>query len=266
MNEQELISVVIPVYNGEKYVKKCLESILKQTYSNLEIIVVNDGSTDHTLTILERLSDMDHRVRILNQDNSGSVIARKNGVMYCSTESKYICFCDADDCMPVYAVDKLYQGCKQNNSEIAIGSMDRMIKGRTIKNRFVPSCFQESQNIGNGITYSHGEFIKKLYCSWFGITNVPVNLCGKLFSTSLIKQVMANMPKVVDFFGDDLIVTLNCMPLASQITIISDVVYHYRLGGGTTKYQSNMLKDWIFLYRYKKHSLFNIPCLKIFRI
>ena len=75
---KDLITVIINVYNGEKYIKKCLDSVIKQTYKNLEILIINDGSTDKTLNILKKYKDS--RIRIINQDNIGLSLSRNVGI------------------------------------------------------------------------------------------------------------------------------------------------------------------------------------------
>ena len=83
------VSIIVPVYNSEKYLKKCIQSIVSQTYDNYEIIVVNDGSTDNSLKILESFSDKYKNLFIINQSNSGSSEARKTGLRHISKDSRY---------------------------------------------------------------------------------------------------------------------------------------------------------------------------------
>ena len=91
----DLISVVIPIFNAEKYLKDCILSVLKQTYSNLEIILVNDGSTDTSLLICNEFCELDTRIRCINQKNAGVSVARNNGKK--NATGKYIIFVDSDD-------------------------------------------------------------------------------------------------------------------------------------------------------------------------
>ena len=91
----DLISVIIPAYNAEKYMDRCLNSIVKQSYNNLQIIVVNDGSTDNTKKILEKFAEADNRIVVINQKNGGVSQARNNGIYI--AKGKYMCFVDSDD-------------------------------------------------------------------------------------------------------------------------------------------------------------------------
>ena len=93
----ELISVIIPIYNDEKYLESCVESILEQTYTNIEIILVNDGSTDSTPLICEQLKQQDNRIKVLHKQNGGVGDARNAGLSMAT--GKYISFVDNDDRM-----------------------------------------------------------------------------------------------------------------------------------------------------------------------
>ena len=93
--KQEKISVIVPVYNGERYLKECIDSIRNQIYPNLQIIIVNDGSTDNTSVVCEQYARIDKRIQVVNKENAGLVAARKTGIEHAS--GKYIGFVDADD-------------------------------------------------------------------------------------------------------------------------------------------------------------------------
>jgi len=89
------ITIIIPVYNTEKYVEKCIESIINQTYKNLEIIIVNDGSTDNSYNICKKYCEIDERIILLTQDNQGLSVARNNALDIAT--GKYVEFVDSDD-------------------------------------------------------------------------------------------------------------------------------------------------------------------------
>lgn len=120
MKETDLVSIVIPVYNAQNYLFECIESVIAQTYKNIEIICVNDGSTDKSLSLLMQLSKCDDRIKIINQNNAGVTVARKNGVL--SSTGKWIVFSDADDIMPKNAIELLI-GASQGY-EIVIGQVE----------------------------------------------------------------------------------------------------------------------------------------------
>ncbi len=118
MNPNPLISIIIPVYNVEPYLKDCLDSVINQTYKNLEIILVNDGSTDNSKTICEEYKKKDSRIILINQKNSGLSSARNAGIKQSTGE--YISFIDSDDYVEKDYVEYLHNLVQTTNSKISI--------------------------------------------------------------------------------------------------------------------------------------------------
>ena len=117
------VSVIVPIYNNEKYLKECLDSICNQTLDDIEIICVNDGSEDNSLKILEEYKQKDNRIILLNQDNLGVSAARNNGIKIATGE--YIGFVDSDDYIDNDFYEKLYNSAIQNNSDMAVAGILR---------------------------------------------------------------------------------------------------------------------------------------------
>jgi len=113
---QTKVSVIIPVYNTEKYLEDCIKSVTKQTLEEIEIICINDGSTDKSLEILERLSNFDERIKILNRENRGSARARNEGIL--TAKGNYITFVDSDDKIEKTFLEKTYESANSNNADI----------------------------------------------------------------------------------------------------------------------------------------------------
>jgi len=122
------LSVVVPVYNVESYLEECLDSALRQTLHNLEVIAVDDGSTDGSLEILRRYEADDHRVRVYTQTNSGQGIARNLGVSHARAE--FVTFLDADDTVPPPAYEQMVRTLQRTGSDFVVGSARRMANGR----------------------------------------------------------------------------------------------------------------------------------------
>ena len=112
---KDLISVIINVYNGEKFIEKCLDSIVNQTYKNLEILIINDGSTDKTLKICKK--NKDKRIKIINTKNMGLSLSRNVGID--NAKGEYLYFVDADDFIELDAIEYLYNLCKKYDVRIA---------------------------------------------------------------------------------------------------------------------------------------------------
>ena len=117
MKKYPIISVIVPVYNVEKYLRKCIESILDQTYTNLEIILVDDGSPDNCGRICDEYAGRDSRVIVIHKENGGQSSARNAGLDI--AEGEYIAFLDSDDYMDTECLSKLYSYMTENNLEIS---------------------------------------------------------------------------------------------------------------------------------------------------
>lgn len=141
---QELVSVIIPVWNGEKYIKDCLYSVVGQTYKNVEIIIVDDGSEDHTVEICRRMQEMDQRIRIFCQKNQGVSVARNKGIELAA--GKYLVFLDSDDMLHPAFLEKTLARAGKTGADV-IGcrfrkvSTDRM---RAEANKDFGSCPAEN--------------------------------------------------------------------------------------------------------------------------
>lgn len=118
MQERPKISVIIPVYNTEKYLEKCLDSILNNTLKDIEIICVDDGSTDNSLNILEKYSKLDNRLKIIKQPNSGAATARNTGIDV--AKGDYFYFIDSDDYVQTSFLEKMYYQINSTHSDICL--------------------------------------------------------------------------------------------------------------------------------------------------
>lgn len=113
---RKLVSIIVPIYNTEKYLKKCIDSILVQTYDNLEVILVNDGSSDDSLNICKKYESFDSRIRIIDKKNGGLSSARNAGLDVCKGD--YITFVDSDDYLEKEAIELLVKAGNQYHADI----------------------------------------------------------------------------------------------------------------------------------------------------
>ena len=118
MFEKELISVVLPIYNVEKYLEDCIESVRRQTYRNLEIILVDDGSTDRSSVICDNYLQIDSRVKVIHKKNGGLSDARNVGIK--ASTGLYIALIDSDDLVAPEFIEDLYKQCMLTDSHVAI--------------------------------------------------------------------------------------------------------------------------------------------------
>ena len=130
MIQKKAVSVIIPIYNTGKYLKQCMDSIINQSLKGIEIICVNDGSTDNSLDILKEYSN----IKIINQKNQGLSIARNTGLKYANGE--YIYFCDSDDFLQLDALENLYLFAKHNNLDVLYFDGIAFFESEELKNKF----------------------------------------------------------------------------------------------------------------------------------
>ena len=114
------VSVIVPVYNVEKYVKRAVESIIKQNFTDLEILLVNDGSTDNSLQEINLITEKYKNVKVFTQENQGVSSARNLGIK--KAQGDYICFLDADDYLEDGVLNKFYSLCKENDLDVIRGA------------------------------------------------------------------------------------------------------------------------------------------------
>lgn len=171
----ELISVIIPVYNSEKFIDRCMESILNQTYGNLEIILVDDGSKDDSLKCCNDYADRDSRVKVFHKENGGSSSARNLGVR--NATGKYIGFVDSDD----YIEPDMYESLASvfdNNTDAVIAQMQSV--NRTDEGELVSGPFKDS---GEVVFLSSHEMYRQL------LTHVgDSSFCTKLIKADFMKD------------------------------------------------------------------------------
>lgn len=153
--KKNLISIIVPVYNVEKYLKRCIESIINQTYQNLEIILVDDGSTDNSLKLCNYYKTKDKRIKVIHQSNRGLSSARNSGLK--ESNGDYICFVDSDDWINLNFVKVLFETSQNTNSQIVECKTKKVYDFKEEKDM---ESFQVYSFTGKNCFY---EFIKGTY-------------------------------------------------------------------------------------------------------
>ncbi|NLJ70762.1 MAG: glycosyltransferase family 2 protein [Clostridiaceae bacterium] len=214
-NDSELISIIVPVYNVEHYINNCVDSIMSQLYRNIEIILVNDGSTDKSGEICDTLKKKDERIKVIHKINGGLSDARNVGIDI--SLGKYIMFVDSDDYIPDYSVAYLYKLVKENNSDISIGKL-RMTKNMNSEGK-----------LGNGriCIYNNKEAIgQMLYANLFS-TSAPAKL--------YVKRLFDNIRFPVGKLHEDLYTIYKVIDKSQKIVYGDEFVYfYYRRTGSIT--------------------------------
>lgn len=252
---QAKIGIIVPVYNAERYLKECIGSILKQTYKNFRIIIIDDGSTDSSGKICDYFAKKDNRIIVIHQENKGIAVTRKTAVLSSiAQQMDYIMFVDADDTLNKMALEKMYNMILKYDADCVCGMSIKQWKNIRFYKKNKLECFK----INNESIYNRKKIISQLYVSCFGITNYPVSLWAKLYKTELITKSV-NFKPIVKFMGEDMSITLRCMPNTKKLVIIPEIVYYYRIGGGTSKFMKDMLNDSIALYEDRRKLAVKYP-------
>jgi len=225
------ISVIVPVYNTEKFLKECLKSIINQTFKDLEIICVNDGSTDNSLKILNEFKNRDFRIKIITKENAGLSAARNTGVEAATGE--YIAFIDSDDTVDLNFFEKLYNAIVKNNSDISAASILRTRKNLN-KIR---------------VKYDREETFKTLEDK-INACNIPkcCYVWNKLYKSELVKKVKFKEGA----YYEDILWTPVVLKEASSLTTVCGTNYYYRANSLSTVKKPQSLKKQLDSYNAKK--------------
>lgn len=208
-----LISVVVPVFNAEHFLTECIESIVNQTYKYLEIILVNDGSTDDSLKICNQFAQKDKRVTVINQQNKGVVLARKQGVK--NAHGKYIAFIDSDDYIALEYMETML-----NN----IGDADLATSSLIMDNRVWEDAIYEGTYDISKTT----EVLRNLIYKEGGTCNgLVTNMTNKLFKTDIAKKVINLVDEKV-YYGEDAEFVYKYILNCKSVVITKYKGYFYR--------------------------------------
>lgn len=211
--EEKLISVIIPVYNVEKYLRECMDSVITQTYKNLEIILVDDGSPDKSGEICDEYSKKDSRVKVLHKENTGLSGARNAGMEQAT--GKYIMFLDSDDYLEVDSCEKLYREIERTNSDYVVGNYTNTDENGT---KWVKPAFSQDK-------YFAAKLLIDDYENSFYLMNSGV--WNKIWRKSFLDKFQIKF--VEGALAEDAIFTTYCFMKAKTVYYIPDNVYNYRL-------------------------------------
>lgn len=208
MKNNPLISVVVPIYNTSKHLPRCLNSIINQTYKNLEIICINDGSTDNSANVLKQYAKKDPRIKIITQKNQGLSAARNTGLKH--TTGEFVTFIDSDDEIAPQMVKELLTAILKTNSDITICSFKETYpNGKTKSFPHIPS--QKS--------YSKESALKAMLKE----ENFNLTATMKLYKTNIIKNLKFPIGKL----HEDVSFTYRAIMCAKKITFIPKDYYIY---------------------------------------
>lgn len=223
-----LVSIIVPVYNGEKQIERCLRSLIGQTYQNCEIIVLNDGSTDHTMQILDKYSKLDSRLVVVDKPNSGVSDTRNLGLKIANGD--FVQFVDADDWLPNDATEQLVAGML-SDCEMVICDYNRVVDNNIVVKGHIPEAGPISRT----------EFA--LY-----MMKAPANyyygvLWNKMFRMDIIKAHELDFPVEIDWC-EDLRFNLEYLQYVKHVYVLQKPLYYYvRTKGSLAQSRTDMIDN-----------------------
>lgn len=206
-NEQILVSVIIPIYNSEKYLSKCIESVKRQSYINLEIILIDDGSTDGSAKICKKYANTDKRIKFFRQRNQGVSSARNNGLKF--TTGDYITFVDSDDSVEINFIESMIQLLSDYSFDLIISTYKSVYEDKGI----------QINEFNETLTYD----IKHDFYKLRRYFNVP---WGKLYKREIIAKNDINFP--VDFTdAEDQVFNFEFLRYVKSYCLVNNPAYNY---------------------------------------
>lgn len=236
--ENPLVSVIIPVYNCEQFLPQCIESIMRQTYQMLEIILVNDGSKDDSGAICDAYAKNDERIVVVHKENQGAAAARKMGIEL--AKGRYSCFVDSDDWLEADYIESLLVCTQENDSDVVIGLMrGRNEDGNTTQSQHYFSCGHYDRERLRWEVWP-----QMLSASPYYTFGIAPSMWGKLYKTELAHRNAAALDTGITF-GEDGCFTYSAL-LDAENVFISDVKgYNYRtnMASVTHRFDEKLWQD-----------------------
>lgn len=206
---ESLISVIIPIYNVEKYLKECVDSIINQTYKNLEIILVDDGSPDNCGKICDEYADKDSRIKVIHKKNGGLSDARNAGMTISTGE--YLVFVDSDDYMTADGIEYLYKLARENNAQLVIGGTEKFIDEA---NEIIYTSYNKNLN-------------EEVFTKEAAIKDFFLNGCAS-WARIYKREVHMNILFPIDEINEDEAIVLSVIDKCTKIMKSNKIVYNYR--------------------------------------
>lgn len=226
------ISIIIPVYNAEKYIEKCILSLIIQTYKEIEIILINDGSTDNSLKICKKFEQIDDRIKVYSKDNGGVSSARNLGIS--KANGKYICFVDSDDIVDVDFCEILITNLENSNSDLSCCGY------KIIKNNKEEKINKKVKKVKYVIESKYMELLK----------NYKGFLCNKLYKKEIIDKNNLKLNESISMC-EDLLFNFQYLDKCRKIVCSNEKKYNYIINNsGLSRGLSKTWFDILYVYNY----------------
>jgi len=213
------VSVIVPIYGIEKYLPKCVESILEQSFQNFELILVDDGSPDNCPKICDDYSKEDSRIKVIHKKNGGLLSARKAGLE--EARGKYISYVDGDDWVDKFYLDTLFKLAEANNADLVATGHFREFNGK------IETVKPEKVGVYNENEVNSIILPKAIYNGRFCKHDISTYVWNKLFKRELLKKVLFDVPNEI-IMGEDAAITYAYLAISKRLAISRIPLYYYR--------------------------------------
>lgn len=240
---ETVVSVIVPIYNVENYIEKCICSILQQSYRRLEIILVDDGSTDKSLNICKSYEKEDSRIKVLTKSNEGVSVARNCGIEMCNGD--FIIFIDADDWIESDYIENILPHLSQMSdlwiTDYTIDDGDSLVRKNSFNNEFTISDEQEIIALKKSCLIPQYHFLKQ-----FKSDSFLAGVWGKIFKSSIIKGNNIRFIKELKI-SEDIMFLLKYLDNCHRVTYFREYGYHYvvRQTSAIRKLQESLFENYI---------------------
>ncbi len=212
-----LVSIVIPVYNVEDYLEKCVNSVINQSYKNIEIILVDDGSSDNSGKICDKFAGIDSRISVIHKSNEGAGLARNIGIN--RAKGKYIGFIDSDDYISEHAVEKCVVNAERECADVVLFDRCAVSSDGTVQEKFFSNQVDVIYGEKNLLDFFSGLFTFK---HGYGMST-----CCKLFKLEILKSNNILFLSEREVMSEDTFFTMNFFPHVKKAITISEPLYFY---------------------------------------
>ena len=251
MSDLPLISIIIPIYNVEKFLRKCIDSVLAIKLQEIELILVNDGSTDDSGKICDEYAEIDNRIKVIHKINGGVTAARKTGVT--ASCGRYIYCVDSDDYIQPSVIEKISNIIKGTEPDVIIFNYESIFPNKRIRNR---NKFNEGLYCGEQLCQVRENLIydKEIVSANMGC--VSYSLCDKVIKKEYFSKYQNDVPNEI-ILGEDLAVCVQVLCNCEKIYFLYDVGYFYvrRNDSAISSYHENELTNKLALCNYLLNSL-----------
>ncbi|APC41947.1 glycosyltransferase family 2 protein [Clostridium estertheticum] len=259
--DNSLITIIVPVYNASEYLSKCLNTIINQTYRNIEIICINDGSVDNSLEILKEFHSYDKRIKIIDKKNEGVSIARNEGLSV--AKGDYLIFVDSDDWIDLQMCEVALKAILEENADVVMWSYIREYPNKSLP--------KEIYRVDTKLLFNYKEVRGKLHRRFIGLIgeelSEPENadaLCtiwGKIYKMDIIRE---NSLKFYDITSigsyEDGLFNLYYFEHVKKAVYLPKYMYHYKKNNNesvTTQYNKKLYEQWDNLFNIMDQYIIN---------